>query len=296
MYPDLNLKENVIHGTKDRPIHALHFSTADESFFVPNHWHGYIEILLIRRGIYECSINLETQILHAGDICILKRGDLHQIKNLETDCCHDALLFEPEILLFAYSDTWNATILQPFLHHALLIKNVISTDHPAHAPLHSLIDLLLRTALEEGNRWYEQSKLRLLELMILLEQYQCLISAESARSDMEIKKIDRYKQIVSYMEHHYQEPVTLQELAAIIPCNSQYLCRFFKEVSGMTPIRYLIQYRIEESCKRLLETSDSVSDIALDCGFENISYFIRKFREIKSCTPKEYRMRNSISS
>ena len=78
-------------------------------------------------------------------------------------------------------------------------------------------------------------------------------------------------------------------MADTISCNSQYLCRFFKEISGVTPTQYLIHYRVEQASAQLLATSKPVTDIALDCGFENISYFIRKFKEIKGCTPREYR-------
>lgn len=296
MHPDSSLKENIVHGTKEKPIHAMHFFTDEKPLFVPNHWHHYIEILLIREGSYSFKINLETFILKKGDICILNSGDLHQIKSLHVNTCHDALLFEPEILLFAYSDEWNQSVLQPFLNHSLLSVNVIRSEHPEHRTLYPLIHELLETSLSEEKYWYERSKLRLLELMLQLDYHHCLVPAGSMQSDTEMKKIHRYKQIVSYIELHYQESLTLEQLSEIIPCNSQYLCRFFKEISGMTPIRYLISYRIEQACIELEQTSKQISEIALDCGFENISYFIRKFREVKGCTPKKYRSAKKIST
>ncbi len=59
-------------------------------------------------------------------------------------------------------------------------------------------------------------------------------------------------------------------------------------------IQYLISYRLERACHLLLHTTESVTDIALNCGFENISYFIRKFREFTKETPKEYRSNHQI--
>ena len=102
-------------------------------------------------------------------------------------------------------------------------------------------------------------------------------------------KINRYKTIVSYIEEHYSDPISLQQIADTIPCNPQYLCRFFKTIAGITPIQYLIQYRIKRASFLLTNTSQPVLEIAMDCGFENFSYFIRKFKEILGCTPKEYR-------
>ncbi len=75
-----------------------------------------------------------------------------------------------------------------------------------------------------------------------------------------------------------------------------YWRRFFREIAGVSPIRYLISYRLERACSLLVHTTQSVTDIALECGFENISYFIRKFREEKGCTPKEYRIRTYKNS
>ena len=69
----------------------------------------------------------------------------------------------------------------------------------------------------------------------------------------------------------------------------EYFCRLFKQYTGKTPIEYLNNYRIEQAAKLLIETNDSITDIAFDCGFENTSYFIRKFKAQKSATPKQYR-------
>jgi AraC-like DNA-binding protein len=68
----------------------------------------------------------------------------------------------------------------------------------------------------------------------------------------------------------------------------------FKEIAGVSPIQYLIGLRLKKACDLLEHSSKSVLEIALDCGFENISYFIRKFKEVKGCTPKEYRSKTAV--
>jgi AraC-like DNA-binding protein len=91
------------------------------------------------------------------------------------------------------------------------------------------------------------------------------------------------------MEHNYQQNISLDDLADMAGCNSQYLCRFFKEITGMSPIKYLISIRIERACKLLNETDLSVIEVSMECGFDNVSYFIRKFKEITNTTPNQYR-------
>lgn len=298
MQPDLSLKENVIHGTKKNPIAALHFTAGEGTafprhFFVERHWHPYVELLFIRKGSYLFEINLENHILKEGDFCILNSGDLHQITGLETGAVHDVLLFDPQILDFSYGDEWEDQFITPFLNRTLVIQNIIRPENSCYSSLLPQIRQLFSNTFHKENGWYMQAKLQLFELLFSLYRQNLLFQAKTVRSAADIRKIQRYKSIISYVHEHYMEPISLKQLSDIIPCNSQYLCRFFKEIAGITPIQYLINYRIEEAEKQLSHTKKPVIEIAMDCGFENISYFIRKFKEIKSCTPMEYRRRQN---
>ena len=154
-----------------------------------------------------------------------------------------------------------------------------------------LLSRLLARALSPSDGWYLSCKLLLLEIFGFMASHRMLLSVKEVMSPDNARKILRYKTIVSYIEEHYQEPVSLQQLADAIPCNSQYLCRFFREIAGVSPIQYLISYRLEKACSLLSHTALPITEIAMDCGFDNISYFIRKFKECRGCTPGAYRGR-----
>lgn len=66
--------------------------------------------------------------------------------------------------------------------------------------------------------------------------------------------------------------------------NRNYFCRFFKEKVGKTPFSYLNEYRVNQAASQLLSTRLPITEIALNAGFENMSYFIRQFRRCKGCT------------
>lgn len=294
MYPDLSLKENVTHGTRKNPIRALHFTAGEgtsypDHFFKERHWHNYIEILLVTKGEYLLEINLENHILKEGDICILNSEELHQITGLDSGAVHEAILFDPKILDFSYADEWEEEYIAPYLNQALIFQNILSPTDEGYPEILTACKKLLEESLQQTARWYLKCKLLLLEIFHLMVEYRMLLPAKEAMSAADARKISRYKTIISYMEEHYAEPITLLQLADTIPCNSQYLCRFFKEIAGETPIQHLIGYRLERACTLLLQTSEPITEIALDCGFDNISYFVRKFKAIKGCTPKEYR-------
>ena len=90
------------------------------------------------------------------------------------------------------------------------------------------------------------------------------------------------------MEEHFSEPVTLEQIAAQAEMSPRYFCRFFQELTHRSPIEYLNYYRIEQAGDRLLHSALSVTEIAYNCGFNDLSYFIRVFKRLKGVTPKKY--------
>lgn len=297
MYPDLALKEAATHGTKKNPFMSIRFITGmgtsyPDGFSVKQHWHSNMEIILIRKGSYWCELDLAVHQLEKDDIVIINSQQLHQLVGQGQDTAHDVLLFDPNILDFSYPDEWQETWIRPFLKHELAFKNILSPTEPGYADFYVLFDKMLKWSLEKPEGWYIHCKLFLLQMFALAAEYRILLSADQDRSKTELRKINDYKTIVAYMEEHFHERISLRRLASVIPCNPQYLCRFFKEVSGVSPIQYLIGYRIERASHLLVNTTLPILQIALDCGFENASYFIRKFKEVKGCTPKEFRQKS----
>lgn len=293
MYPDVYLRENVTHGTLEHPITGMRFVSGldtayPEKFFVQRHWHSKVEMVLIRKGSYSVEINLENHVLQEGDLCILNSGDLHEITGRDRETIHEVVLFDPHILDFTYADEWEEQYIGPYVNGKLIFKNILCKKE-CNSEIWKIAQALAQRAIQKQDHWYVKCKLLLLELFAAMTKQQKLIPVEDMQSEADVRKVERYKRIISYMEKHYTEPISLQQLADIIPCNSQYLCRFFKEIAGVTPIQYLISYRLERACLLLGDTTKTIMEIALDCGFENISYFIRKFKAEKGCTPKAYR-------
>ena len=76
---------------------------------------------------------------------------------------------------------------------------------------------------------------------------------------------------------------------ALFVVRKSYFCRLFKAVTDKTPMEYLNSYRIEKAAAKLLSTDESVTDIAYSCGFNDLSYFIKVFRDFKGISPKQFR-------
>lgn len=125
-----------------------------------------------------------------------------------------------------------------------MIRNIPQSSDKGFQKLFSLSEKLIRQALAQEDGWYFQCKPLLINWFALLALNGYLLPVRETLSGTDARKIDRYKTLISYMEQHCQEPLSLKDLSDVIGCSSQYLCRFFREIAGISPIQYLIALRI----------------------------------------------------
>lgn len=296
MNKEYSLEENVQHGTKERPLTIMNFKSGKgtfypDRFFVERHWHYNTEILKIQKGRYKAEINLETLYLEEGDICMINSGELHLLESMGSDTLHDALLFNQQILAFSYEDEMQEKLIHPLLCNKKMLPRLIRPSDQGYVPINKQMEHLIDLGKKTADHWYYQLKLEILRYLIELDRYGLLNSSADAVSVFEKERIDRYKRIVSLIEENYTSALTLEMLARSAGCNPQYLCRFFKEIAGTSPIQYLIRYRVQQAKRLLKSTTKTVLEISLDCGFDNVSYFIRQFRKQTGLTPNDFRKR-----
>ena len=104
----------------------------------------------------------------------------------------------------------------------------------------------------------------------------------------------RVKDIILFIEEHYRESLTLDDLAGAIHISKSECCRCFKRTLQVTPVEYLIKYRIFQAAILLqqgLPSMQTISDLAFYVGFNNASYFNKVFKQYLNCTPSEYRLK-----
>lgn len=131
-------------------------------------------------------------------------------------------------------------------------------------------------------------KIILLQILEILFSEQAFFpSGDNARW----KSTEEYtlRPVFAYMKQHYQERITLEQLASSLHMNKNYFCKFFKQKVGKTPFSYLNEYRINQAAALLLTTDAPITEIAMNTGFDNMSYFIRQFKHCKGCTPSVFR-------
>ena len=99
----------------------------------------------------------------------------------------------------------------------------------------------------------------------------------------------RIEKTLEYMNQNFDKPITLNEVASLANMSDAAFSRFFKQRTGNTFIDSLTEIRLGHASRMLIDTTQSVAEIAYHCGFNNISNFNRIFKKKKSCTPKDFR-------
>jgi len=99
--------------------------------------------------------------------------------------------------------------------------------------------------------------------------------------------------VTDYLEAHYAQPLTLDDIAGAAEMDRYALCHLFREARGRSVMDELKSIRIAKARRFLRYGSESIAEIGRMCGFESASYFIKRFREECGCTPGEYRARHT---
>jgi len=182
----------------------------------------------------------------------------------------------------------------PYIAKTIIIKK--DANRELHSQVYRLVEEILKEASNPvpGSRFFILSKIYGILAVIAKDSKGAVELESSGRKDLLFK----IGQVVEYIENNYTEPITLSALAEKFGFSKHYLSRMFTRVLGVPFRQYLNIIRIKYAAERIILNRESIADIAFGCGFNSISTFNRTFREIKGCTPVQYRKMqwNHVSS
>ncbi|SHM68029.1 response regulator transcription factor [Gracilibacillus kekensis] len=117
---------------------------------------------------------------------------------------------------------------------------------------------------------------------------------------IEMQQLSKYnrgvKEAMDYIDQHFNQELTLKEVASQVHLNASYLSALFKEELEVTFSEYLTRKRIQEAKRLLLSTDLTVSEIAEQSGYQTSKYFIKLFKQFESTTPNGFRKMNESDS
>lgn len=255
-----------------------------------SHWHDQVmEIVYIVKGRIQLFIEGYSYIGVEGDIFLIEEGQIHGAYLIEKEELvpeYYAVLINKSILLTAES---MHMVHEPILNSKLSLPRCLQ---PADDHYSSLKELILNIANEyiEKKCGYELViKSYLYQLIVTLTRGYGYDTVGLVAERGKRRKIEELRDVMMYVEEHYGEQFTLNEISKIARMSPYHFCRTFKRITGQTFIEYVNLCRIRKGEEMILNSSLPISQIAHRVGFNNINYFNRVFRKYRLCSPSEFR-------
>lgn len=282
------LKEHKQHGDTMFPA-ALYSVTHNMKVrILPHHWHSELEFIYLSIGEATFTIDDEDILLKAGECIFVNSGQIHSGISKTSTCTYFSVVFNTDFLTTPFDACHN------FFDKIKTNKFKIHKHFKPENPLDEKIILELKNIIKELSDKkvaYELSvKSKLLSIFTIIFRNKLYVSVTNSSKDLTtLKKYNTLKQILSYIYENYDKKIKLTDIGEALNLTPQYLCKFFKDMTSTSIVDYINHYRIETASSLLKISTLSITDIALECGFDNISYFNRVFKKELKCTPSEFR-------
>lgn len=253
------------------------------------HWHEEIQLTYVLEGSMVTTAQGMDYVLRPGDGFFINSNLSHMTRPTSPDSArYLSLNVKPSLLTLFHGSVVEQKYFLPYVNDPYFQFVQLTPDTLWQEQV--LGDMrVLFGILQEKPFGFELDA-----YSYLLHIWRTLLDhLDTAPERMPVFERREAQQILAYLNEHYAEPVTLEQVSAHIHMNEAKCCKLFKSAFGRSIFTYLTDYRLEKSILLLSDPSLSVTRIAELCGFNSTSYFIKRFREKVGVSPLQYRNRTA---
>lgn len=253
----------------------------------------FSELVIVLNGNATHVVHTEEYFIKKGNAFVINGSTPHAYKDPhDFKICN--IMFRPEMLASIGPDLKKSNGFQALFVLEPYYRNIHSYPGKLALPIPSLeyVESLISVMIEEYHgqlQGYQTMLLsRFTELVVYLSRHY-----DTQEKGMEGNHLMHLANAISYMEDHYLEPLTLEEIAGKSNISVRHLNRIFRSYYQMTPIAYMLTLRLERACSLLKHSSLTITQISYECGFNDSNYFTRQFRKAYKVSPKVYRQNHN---
>ena len=293
---DSTRRELEEHGTETFPMTVNHDDLwAFEGKSVPIHWHNDLEISLPREGEAVYQVYQKSYKVRPGEVLLLNRNVPHSCSSPGNErALYSTIIVRPDFLYGDFGSDVERKCFQPFLQNsAVPCMHLTKSDENIKEILQKLNQI--EEAFDQKLFCYElKIKGLLCEVfsIILYDHRQELEKFVPANP----QELERLEIMLNYLNSHFTEVISLQELADQLHLSREVSCRLFKKMTGKTITAYLEEYRVNKSVPLVQSGQYSMVQIAEMTGFSNPSRFADAFRRRVGCNPGDYSRNRKITN
>lgn len=250
------------------------------------HWHPEFELAIVLQGEIEYQVDQQIFRLTQGEGIFITSQALHSARqsvpgsvifNIE----FPASLFHTIGTSFLYQNYFNPSSIKK-----MGSRKILSEDKEGR----EILEHLMHIHNSDPDKYaYEllcmENILHIWRNLLLLLHQTSLVPTNND----ELIREHRMRKMVSYIQAHFEQPLTIDDIASAASISRSECFRCFSGFCQVSPIEYLNRYRLQNAAQKLASGTASISDITFQCGFSSISYFGKAFRKMYGLSPSEYR-------
>lgn len=289
---DLELKSNkeeILPEYTDEFPYVCMFRRMDECIGkkIAWHWHFALEIDYVEEGELEYKTPEGSIVLHKGEAIFFNSNVLHTVTAKSRNSRLYAHLFDRNLVAGMLGSIYDRKYISPVLKNLGAGMHVIRPDNVKR--IHIVETMFRLTDIYEKKEEGYEFAIRSLLSELWYSLYKDVSSVIPMREAGGHTDSTRILTMMKYIQDHFGEKITIEEIAGSVNISVRECSRCFQNKIGMSPGKYLNDYRIRSAAELLLTTEDSITEVAEKCGFSSGSYFGKSFLKMIGCTPKEYR-------
>lgn len=248
------------------------------------HTHPYYEIFYLINGDCTFFLNHNIYQLNKGDMVIVPKGEIHNATFPEHGTSERFVVCFREANLSWLDDLLGSEMVQQTIE-----AGVISIPDRRREYVESLMAKLLFE--NDGPDVLSPAFIRTGIVELFLFIIRCQRYEHNAIKEIDVDN-QLMQEIATYIYQNYDKKLTLVDMSEKFNISRSYLSKKFKVITGFGFKEYVVNVRIKNACRLLLETNKSITDIAFECGFNDSNYFGDAFRHVKGVSPNKYRKYN----
>lgn len=259
---------------------SIAYETTPGGYF-PLHWHEELEILYPLNGTADIMIEGRNFHLLKKHMLVVESRKVHSTYTYDEVsmfvCIHISRKhmrqYLPDI------DSWQIRCTP---------EDATDEQFPVYRAACELLEELTRLYMEEPPTYRMEAEGLVLQILSRLIRFFSVKQLPSSPVE-NLLAMERIRDVITYVEEHFREPVSLDDVSGLLGLGKEYFCRFFKKNMGMTFLNYLNEVRLSHTYDDLLNTNAPISEVMEANGFTNQKLFNSSFKSLYGCTPSAVR-------
>lgn len=269
----MEFRHEFVMPSEHLPFRMFIFEGRDGNYKVNKHWHRSLELFLVQEGNITFYINNQEIQLYPGDFVIVNSNEIHSI-----DAPNPNTTIVVQIPMEAFEG-----YIEPDTFVIFAKQNT-----EINKQIYDIIVTMYHYYEEKVYGYRLKVKSLFLELLHLLLT-KCKEDGENQKVVRVKKQLDRLSCVTQYMREHYREDITLISVAQHFGFTPTYLSRIFHTYANVNYRTYLLDIRVQNAMREMMNTEHSLSVIAMEHGFPDCRSFTSAFHKRYGCTPSAYR-------